>query len=75
MEPHPCVLCLYFSEGAGLLFLFKIGCHGGFIRACALMKIVCISDAAALATQCLHLPPTQQQLRNWNLTCAPQTGS
>lgn len=74
MEPDPRVLCLYFSEGAGLLFLFKIGCHGGFIRAFALMKIVCISDAAALATQCLHLPPTEQQLWNWNLAlhlCTP----
>lgn len=67
MEPDPWVLCLYFREEAGLLFLFKIGCHGGFIRAFALMKIVCISDAAALATQCLHLPAAEQQVSSWNL--------
>lgn len=60
MEPDPRVLCLYFSEGAGLLFLFKIGCHGGIIRAFTLMKIVCICDAVVLATQCLHLPLTQE---------------
>lgn len=60
MEPDPHNLCLYFSKGAGLLFLFKIGCHGGIIRAFTLMKIACICDAVVLATQCLHLPPTQE---------------
>lgn len=68
IEPDPRVLCLYFGEGAGLLFLFKIGCHGGIIRAFALMKMVCICDAVALATQCLHPPLTQEQLWKWNLT-------
>lgn len=59
MDPDPVVLCLYLSEGAGLLFLCKIGCHGGIIRAFTPMKIVCICDAVVLATQCLRLPLTQ----------------